>query len=153
MGKKSKSANDNILSKSVPKGSHTGCLFYHLVWPRWWIPPERYLRVRTCNVFLNFEIYSSTSDITSITSRNLIWLKLGCSGFICVIFMRFHVVGFLVDDLDVPAFEVYRPVVSCVRGETMTWHIFFLSSKSFIAPLKRYTQVSYQYIKGSKMEI
>jgi hypothetical protein len=131
-----------MLAKLVPKGSHTGCLLHHLVWPRGWVPTDSILRVRACNLLLEFDC--STSDVTSIPSRNLISHKLGCRDF--VLFMRLLVAGFLVDDRKIYAFEVYRPVVGCIWGEIMTLDVFFLSSKSVVTYLNRYTQVSYKNV-------
>jgi len=129
MGEKSRSTDNRMLAKFVPEGSHTGCLLHHLVWPQRWIPTDSNLRVRSCNLLLEFD--RSTSDVTSIPSRNLISHKLGCRGR-SVIFVRLLVAGLLVDDRKIHAFEVYCPVVGCIRGETMTLDVFFSSSKSVV---------------------
>src|SRR5271154_2690972 len=125
MGKKSKSTDDRMLAKFVSEGSHTGCLLYHLVWPNRWVSTDSILWVRACNILLEFD--RSTSDVTSIPGRNLISHKFGCRDF--VIFLCLLVAGLLVDDRKIYAFEVYRPVVGCIWGETMTLDVFILSSK------------------------
>src|ERR1700722_11097518 len=148
MGKKSKYGDDRMLAKFVPKGLHTRCLLYHLVWPRRRILPNRILRGTTCNLLLRLgEIYASTPDVTSIPSRNLIFHIFGCRDF--VVYVRFVVACLLVDDRKIIAFEAYLPVM-CSWGETMTRDLFFSPSKSVITSLNRHIQVSYKYIEGSE---
>jgi len=77
------------------------------------------------------EIDASNSDVTCIPAGDLIFFILCRRN--SVIDMCFHVVCFLVNDLDIPAFEIYCPVFGIVgRKATARDVLFFSSSKSII---------------------
>lgn len=145
MGKKPKYGGDRVLAKSFPKGWQAGCLFYHLVWSRRCIRTNRLLRVKA-RILLNFEVYASPSDVTSIPGRHLKW-----SVFSYILFERLSVVGFLVDNWDIFAFEVYRPAFRTWR-ETMTGNVLLWSpSKGFVTSLNN--QVSIKFIAKHKIKV
>jgi hypothetical protein len=121
MGKKSKYGDNRLLAKFVPEGPQTGCFLYHLVWARRWVPLERYIRAKACN--LDFEIHTCSSYIASIAGRNP---KLRIYGYILLKCLL--VVGFLVDNQNIFALEPYRPVAVWIGGETMTRDVIFFYS-------------------------
>jgi hypothetical protein len=90
---------------------------------------------------------ASPSDVASIPGRNLIFRIFGRRG--CVVFVRFVVACFLVDNLDVSAFKAYCSVFG-IWGETMSGNVlFFFPSKSFVTSLNRH-KLAISILKGIK---
>ena len=86
------------------------------------------------------EIHTSTPDINSVPSRNLVFCIFGCWAIACVIYVRLVVLGLLMIYRKIIAFEVYLPAM-CSWGKAMTRDVLFFSlSESFVASLDKHTR-------------
>lgn len=139
VGKKSRSRNedDRMPGNFIPKGLQTGCLLYNLVWSQRRIPSKRYVRGPACNVVLNVEVYGGASDVTCIARRHLKF-PIFCDVF----FECYLVIGFFIDNQNIFAFEVYRPVLGSWRKSMTRNILLFFASKSVLASLNRHTKLA-----------
>jgi hypothetical protein len=89
------------------------------------------------NLFLDFEIYGTNSNVNIIPGRHIIWLRFGCRG--CGINVRCVVFCLLVVDRKIMSFKPYLSVVIRVGGEMTSDVLFYSSRESIVAYLNRYT--------------